>query len=190
MFGFKKPLDDLDDAIPQRELAVPPPMTPPLQAMPAPTPPTRSIQPTPLAAPRGTEIAADTRILGDIKADSGLSVAGEVRGNIEADGVITVQESATIKGDVHGTDVVVRGKVEGQVIASAKLTISTTGLVVGDIEVRSLLIEDGGTLQGQCRMGATRSEATAATPPPIEASNANYADEDISQFLPDLASGE
>jgi cytoskeletal protein CcmA (bactofilin family) len=58
------------------------------------------------------------------------------------------------------------------------LLITPTGQVHGNIAVRSLHIEEGGTLQGECHMGETPTGAPASSagngfsrppPPPIGA---------------------
>ncbi len=98
-------------------------------------------------------ITEDTTIKGNITTASSLTVAGAVEGDINAGGEITVLDDALVKGDVSGPNVRIQGKVEGRVTATGRLVISTEGSVVGDISVRSLLIEEGGTLQGECKMG-------------------------------------
>ncbi|HET6582961.1 MAG TPA: polymer-forming cytoskeletal protein [Nannocystaceae bacterium] len=99
-------------------------------------------------------IAEDTTIKGSITTASSLTVAGAIEGDINAGGEVNVLADAVVRGDVSGPSVVIAGKVEGRINASGKLLITSSGHVVGDIAVRSLLIEEGGTLQGQCAMGA------------------------------------
>lgn len=187
MFGFKKNNDDLDEF--ESEAPASPLPPPPTQTAPRPTPaPAPAPAPVKAAtsAPRGTHIAADTQVHGHVRSGAGLTVAGEVNGNVHAEAMVVVEQSARVQGDVCGDDVIVRGRVEGQVAAKGKLTISATGLVLGDIVVRSLLIEDGGTLQGQCRMGATASNeqsSDGAEPPELPADD----DEAIDEFMPELA---
>lgn len=102
-------------------------------------------------------IAEDTTIKGNITTASSLTVAGAVEGDINAGGDVNILGDAIVRGDVSGPAVTIAGKVEGRVSASGKLVITTKGHVHGDIAVRSLLIEEGGTLQGQCHMGANAS---------------------------------
>jgi cytoskeletal protein CcmA (bactofilin family) len=99
-------------------------------------------------------IAEDTTIKGSITTASSLTVAGAVEGDINAGGEVHVLADAAVRGDVSGPSVVIAGKVEGRINASGRLLITTSGHVTGDIAVRSLLIEEGGTLQGLCAMGA------------------------------------
>ena len=100
-------------------------------------------------------ITDDTTINGSVTTGSSLTISGVVEGNVTAGGEVVVLDDAVVKGDISGPDIRVAGKVEGRINASGKLTISPVGQVIGDIAVRALLIEDGGTLQGQCRMGSS-----------------------------------
>jgi cytoskeletal protein CcmA (bactofilin family) len=104
-------------------------------------------------------IAEDTTIKGHITTASSLTIAGAIEGDINAGGEVQILPDAVVRGDVSGPNVHVAGKIEGRVNASGKLVISSSGHVHGDISVRALLIEDGGTLQGQCNMGTHAGQA-------------------------------
>jgi cytoskeletal protein CcmA (bactofilin family) len=99
-------------------------------------------------------ITEDTTIKGSITTASSLTVAGAVEGDINAGGEIAILDDALVRGDVSGPNIRIAGKVEGRIVASGRLVITAAGTVLGDISVRSLLIEEGGTLQGECTMGA------------------------------------
>jgi cytoskeletal protein CcmA (bactofilin family) len=106
-------------------------------------------------------ITEDTTIKGNITTASSLTVAGAVEGDINAGGEVDVRPDAVVKGDLSGPNVKIDGTVEGRITASGKLVIGSKGKVHGDISVRSLLIEEGGTLEGQCHMGRAATEAGA-----------------------------
>lgn len=118
-------------------------------------------------------ITEDTTIKGNITTASSLTVAGAVEGDINAGGEIMVLDDALVKGDVSGPNVRIQGKVEGRVTATGRLVISAAGAVAGDISVRALLIEEGGTLQGECKMGGSTSAKSpiGKTVSPTSASN-------------------
>jgi cytoskeletal protein CcmA (bactofilin family) len=109
-------------------------------------------------------ITEDTTIKGSITTASSLTVAGAIEGDINAGGEIAVLEDAVIKGDVSGPNIKIDGKVEGRISASGRLVIAASGKVYGDISVRSLLIEEGGTLEGQCHMGANAGASSSTSP--------------------------
>ncbi len=109
-------------------------------------------------------IAEDTTIKGSITTASSLTVAGAIEGDINAGGDVAILPDANVRGDVSGPTVTVSGKVEGRVSASGRLVITSRGHVHGDIAVRALLIEEGGTLQGQCTMGANAGTLPSPRP--------------------------
>ena len=121
-------------------------------------------------------ITEDTTIKGSITTASSLTIAGAVEGDVNAGGEITVLDDALIKGDVSGPNVKILGKVEGRVSATGRLEISSSGQVIGDISVRALHIEEGGTLEGECKMGGngkgprTTPTAPVGTPRPAPSS--------------------
>ena len=104
-------------------------------------------------------ITEDTTIRGSVTTASSLTVAGAVEGDINAGGEVAILEDALVKGDISGPNINVSGKVEGRITASGRLVIGASGEVRGDIAVRALLIEEGGTLEGQCSMGSAKPEA-------------------------------
>lgn len=109
-------------------------------------------------------ITEDTTIKGSITTASSLTIAGAVEGDVNAGGDITVLDDALIKGDVSGPNVKILGKVEGRVSATGRLEISSSGQVIGDISVRALHIEEGGTLEGECKMGGSGKPTSRPTP--------------------------
>ncbi len=112
-------------------------------------------------------ITEDTTIKGSITTASSLTIAGAVEGDVNAGGEITVLDDALIKGDVSGPNVKILGKVEGRVSATGRLEISSSGQVIGDISVRALHIEEGGTLEGECKMGGGGKPPRPAPTAPI-----------------------
>lgn len=112
-------------------------------------------------------ITEDTTIKGSITTASSLTIAGAVEGDVNAGGEITVLDDALIKGDVSGPNVKILGKVEGRVSATGRLEISSSGQVLGDISVRALHIEEGGTLEGECKMGGGGKAARSTPSAPV-----------------------
>jgi cytoskeletal protein CcmA (bactofilin family) len=96
----------------------------------------------------------DTHIVGGVSSRGSLTVAGEVDGDVRAGALLTIMAHAEIKGDVTAKELTVRGTVRGNVKASGRLTIAATGCVHGDVSAGSVVVEDGGTLDGRCHMGA------------------------------------
>lgn len=79
-----------------------------------------------------------------------LRIEGTVEGTIHSEGEITIAPSGLVTGTVHAKHLVVTGKAEGVFKIAECLEIHGTGSVEGDVEVGSLVVDEGGTLQGTC----------------------------------------
>jgi len=90
-----------------------------------------------------------------------LRVEGNVEGIIYSEGEVTVAPTGVVKGTIHAKHLIVTGYVEGVFRISECLEIHGTGCVEGEAEVGSLVVDEGGTLQGTCvRRGYTKPQIT------------------------------
>ena len=102
------------------------------------------------AAPRpkaaASVLSADLTVTGNIKTTGDVQVEGVVEGDIRAH-LLTVGESATIKGEIVADDVVVHGRVVGRV-RGLKVRLTSTARVEGDIIHKTIAIESGAHFEG------------------------------------------
>jgi cytoskeletal protein CcmA (bactofilin family) len=88
-----------------------------------------------------------------------LRIEGNVEGTIHSEGEITIAPTGMVKGIINAKHLIVMGYVEGVFSVSECLEIHGTGCVEGDAEVGSLVVDEGGTLQGTCaRRGYTKPQ--------------------------------
>ena len=88
---------------------------------------------------------------GEIHAGSqGLRIEGIVDGTVFSEGQVVVAPTGVVKGTIHAKHLTVRGRVEGVFKVSGCLEILGTGWVEGEAEMGSLVVDEGGTLQGTC----------------------------------------
>ena len=71
---------------------------------------------------------------------------GVVEGDIKAH-LLTIGESATIKGEVVADDVVINGRIVGRV-RGLKVRLTSTARVEGDIIHKTIAIESGAHFEG------------------------------------------
>jgi len=76
-------------------------------------------------------------------------VGGHVEGSVVCDGVLTVEESAVITGDLNGVVVLFNGRIDGNLKASDLLRLSPTARVYGDLAAKRLVVEDGARIEGR-----------------------------------------
>ena len=110
-----------------------------------------------------TLLGKDTLWKGEVHCGpQSLRVEGRIEGSIHSTGEVTVAPTGYVEGTIHAKHLVVTGKVKGMVKIAECLEIHGTGLVEGEAEVGSLVVDEGGTLEGHCtRRDAKKAEAKA-----------------------------
>ncbi len=127
------------------------------------------------AKPAASILSSDLHITGNLKTTGDINVEGTVEGDIRAH-LLTVGESATIKGEVVADDVVVNGRVVGRV-RGLKVRLTATARVEGDIIHKTIAIESGAHFEGSVQRqddplnGGKKPVAAAAAAPAPAASN-------------------
>ncbi|MGP6085652.1 bactofilin family protein [Antarctobacter jejuensis] len=101
---------------------------------------------TPKAKPPASVLSADLHVTGNIKTTGDIQVEGTIEGDIRAH-LLTIGESATIKGEVVADDVVVNGRIVGRV-RGLKVRLTATARVEGDIIHKTIAIESGAHFEG------------------------------------------
>jgi cytoskeletal protein CcmA (bactofilin family) len=91
-------------------------------------------------------LSSDLHIKGDIKTSGDIQIEGEVEGNITAH-LLTVGDSATVRGECIADDIVVNGRVIGRV-RGLKVRLTSTARVEGDIIHKTIAIESGAHFEG------------------------------------------
>ncbi|MBM4339618.1 MAG: polymer-forming cytoskeletal protein [Deltaproteobacteria bacterium] len=97
---------------------------------------------------------------------------GKFEGEIFESGTLIVGESAQIKGKIGVNIIIINGQVEGELHASERTEIHSTGKFSGTLITPSLIINEGGTLNGHCQMerGTVREEDLDSTASNIDRS--------------------
>ncbi len=91
-----------------------------------------------------------------------LRIEGTVEGTIHSEGEVTIAPSGQLNGTIHAKHMIVTGQAKGVFKILECLEIHGTGCVEGDVEVGSLVVDEGGTLQGTCtRRGMKKPENLA-----------------------------
>lgn len=104
------------------------------------------------ALPRAnsTVIAQGVTIKGTLRGEGVVQVEGVVEGEFDLTGAVIVAESGLIRGPIKADVVRVAGRVEGSVYAREHMRLEPTGSLDGDVTTASLVVEDGGILNGRC----------------------------------------
>lgn len=105
---------------------------------------------------------AGSHLQGELRFDASFRIHGRFTGTIASEGDLTVGEGGEVEGEVRIGRVFVSGTLRGNVHAK-RVQIAAGGKVFADLDTTSLVIEDGGILEGRCAM--TREEGASAASP-------------------------
>lgn len=100
----------------------------------------------------GTVVGNNVRLTGTIQDIHDILIHGTVEGEVISDKIVTVAETARVKGPIRGEVVSVAGVVEGAITATEKLELLATGQINGSIITKDLVIKSGAVFNGKCQM--------------------------------------
>jgi|GEM_PF-452907 len=124
----------------------------------------------------GTVVGGNVKLTGTLKDVNDITVHGQVEGEIISDRVVTIAETAKVKGPITATTITIAGTVNGAVTASERCELLPSARVTGSVATADLSIRSGAIFNGKATMTAveraetTRSEFIEPTPEaePIE----------------------
>ncbi|MFN3953031.1 MAG: polymer-forming cytoskeletal protein [Pararhodobacter sp.] len=96
--------------------------------------------------PNASVLSADLTVTGNLRTTGDVVIEGVVDGDIRAH-LLTVGESATIRGEIVADDIVINGRVIGRV-RGLKVRLTSTARVEGDIIHKTIAIESGAHFEG------------------------------------------
>ncbi|MGY6703644.1 bactofilin family protein [Roseinatronobacter sp.] len=96
--------------------------------------------------PAASVLASDLTVTGNLKTTGDVVIEGNVDGDIRAH-LLTVGETATIRGEIVADDIVINGRVIGRV-RGLKVRLTSAAQVEGDIIHKTIAIESGAHFEG------------------------------------------
>jgi cytoskeletal protein CcmA (bactofilin family) len=94
-----------------------------------------------------------TTLTGEASFKGMLRVDGHLSGQVKSDGgTLIVGNNGQVDADIAVAVATIHGTVNGNITASQRLELGRAAKVKGDIETPSLIIEQGATFEGSCRM--------------------------------------
>ncbi|HEX9562341.1 MAG TPA: polymer-forming cytoskeletal protein [Gemmatimonadaceae bacterium] len=125
-------------------------------------PPVRLDPPTSVTGESGTSvIAPQMKIVGDVETTGILKVDGTVQGSIRGARQVMLGRTGVIQGDVHAEEIILGGRVVGTVTATERVEIQANSVIEGDIHTRTIVVFEGGLLNGNVRMDGATAKAAA-----------------------------
>ena len=105
------------------------------------------------AAARGEETASilgrGARVRGRVAGEGDLRVEGHVEGDVAISGELTIEEGATVTGDVGAGDLIVGGTLRGDVAARGAVAVRATAHVEGTLGGAEVSLDEGASFHGR-----------------------------------------
>ena len=110
----------------------------------------------------GTVIGADASFKGDLTFDSAAKFLGKFEGSISSKGKVLVADGSRCKATFKAKEIAVEGHIEGNVEATERLELKPKGTIVGDVVAARMVMADGASIDGHCRIGVNGQARVAA----------------------------
>ena len=104
-------------------------------------------------------IGAGMRIVGNVESNGVVKVEGTIEGAVRGARQGLLGKSGVILGDIHAADAVLGGKVVGSIVATERVELQATASIEGDVNTRSIVVFEGGQINGTVRMGEAAARA-------------------------------
>lgn len=95
-----------------------------------------------------TVIAAGSKHVGTFSGSGNYIVYGEVEGDCDINGHLTLEDSAVWRGTVQADELIIAGTAEGDVIAKNKIKVTDTARVKGNLTGSIIEVAEGAAIQG------------------------------------------
>jgi cytoskeletal protein CcmA (bactofilin family) len=98
-----------------------------------------------------TLISEGCKVTGLISGNGNFLVSGEIDGECELTGSLTISPSGVWKGTINTTSIVVAGTVEGDIVATGRVEISDTARISGTVIGEAIAVAEGAVVQGNMK---------------------------------------
>jgi cytoskeletal protein CcmA (bactofilin family) len=95
-----------------------------------------------------TLINEGCKITGLLSGTGDFQISGEVDGDCDLDGTVTLTKSGYWSGTIKAGHVVVAGHVEGDIIADGRVEITSTAKITGTVAGEAIAVAEGAIVEG------------------------------------------
>ena len=99
-----------------------------------------------------TILSPDIDFTGTLRFEKPFCIRGRVSGEINASGLLVIDENAVVNANIHALRVLIRGQVKGDVTAIEKVEITVSGKLSGNVTAPEIFMETGCVFNGRCTM--------------------------------------
>lgn len=108
-------------------------------------------------------LGAETVYEGLLSFSGTMHIDGQFSGEINSEGNLFIGRGARVAGLIRVGTLVVSGNIQGEMIVSEKTTLHKSAIVCGKLTSKSLIVEDGASIEGNlCTGEAMIAQSKAA----------------------------
>ncbi len=96
----------------------------------------------------GTLISNGCKIKGTISGTGHFMISGEIEGDCDIKGLVTLTDTAVWRGTIKADSVIVAGTVEGDINAIGRVEISDTARISGTVSGDAIAVAEGAVVEG------------------------------------------
>jgi len=97
-----------------------------------------------------------------------VRIDGIFLGDVDLDGSLILGETGSVEGTVRAKYIILAGLVRGNVECDGTLHVSSTARVNGDIKTNSIIVDEGGQLNGRYQVGGVSTMISAENQPLLQ----------------------
>ena len=95
-----------------------------------------------------TLISEGCKISGLITGDGDFQISGEIDGDCDLEGTVTLAKNGLWTGTIKAGNVIVAGHVEGNIIASGNVEVTATAKISGTVSGQAIAVAEGAVVEG------------------------------------------
>ena len=95
-----------------------------------------------------TLISEGCKISGLITGDSDFQISGEIDGDCDLEGTVTLAKDGIWTGTIKAGNVIIAGQVEGNIVASGNVEITETARISGTVSAEAIAVAEGAVVEG------------------------------------------
>jgi cytoskeletal protein CcmA (bactofilin family) len=99
-----------------------------------------------------TTIGTTVVLHGPISSKKDIKIDGKIAGGINTKGNLFIGPNCTVDGDLIAKNITICGKVNGNAYAKGRIIVTSRAMITGNISMSNLVVDEGGTINGICRM--------------------------------------
>ena len=98
-----------------------------------------------------TLINEGCKITGVISGSGDYQVSGQIDGDCDIDGTVSLTRDGLWQGTIKARHVVISGHVEGDIVAAGKVEIADSAKITGTVTGEAIAVAEGAVVEGQMR---------------------------------------